>query len=180
MVTYGAGGQARIDKECTCVREFHFFSGRACRCIDKERKFFTSYFDRWMLQSCGAQGFILETTHIKTKLCSFLALALAPPQVTCPDDAMDRNSSESAGPFFDRLPRDVVLKIGGHLRQSDDTPFLLELAYCFQDWLPSWGPERLFHILGEDRTHYQSPALQRFEQLRRRTRDLLAVSIHEL
>ena len=89
-------------------------------------------------------------------------------------------AQEKIGGLFSDVPDDVARKIGGLLTASSNIPFLPELPFVFQEWLPCWGPDRLFHILEEDRTHFQTPALQRFEQLRRRIRDKLVGSIHNL
>lgn len=83
------------------------------------------------------------------------------------------------GPLFDQLPHNVLHKIGSKL-QSINVPFLPELAFVLEDWLYCWGSARLFHILEDDRPHFQTPALQRFEQMRRDIRNKLVVSIKNL
>ena len=80
-----------------------------------------------------------------------------------------------------QLPEELLHKIGGILKQSSrPVPFLPELVLWLDDWLPCWGQGRLYQILEDDRTHFQTPALLRYEQLRRRIRDRLAKSIREL
>ena len=79
------------------------------------------------------------------------------------------------------LDEDVAHKIGNILKASNaPVAFVPELALWLGDWLPFWGPERLHRILEDDRTHFQTPALLRYEQLRRRIRDRLVDSIREL
>lgn len=84
--------------------------------------------------------------------------------------------------IFGNLDDDVIRTICGHLTESSSgpVPFLPELALRVDGWLPSWGPGRLSQIMGEDRTHYRSPVLRRFERLRRRIRDHLVLSVREL